>query len=63
MMDSHFSGELTIKRMITDLHSVTVLPQPFMVPISIPANALAPWCMGRKRQHKKGTGEKKSMNC
>lgn len=26
--------------MITDLHSVTVLLQPFTVPISIPANAL-----------------------
>lgn len=40
--------------MITDLHSVTVLLQPFTVPISIPANALTLWCTGRKRQNAKG---------
>lgn len=52
--------------MITDLHSVTVLLQPFTVPISIPANALTLWCAGRKRQNAKGTecrgvGEKKKI--
>lgn len=55
MMDSHFSRELTTKWMITALHSVTVLPQPFTVPISIPASALALWCTGRKRQNTRGT--------
>lgn len=62
MMDGPFARELMIKGMITDLHSVTVLPKLFSVPISIPGNAFTPWCMGTQKELSTGAQGQKSVS-